>query len=87
MDIINESTWFADLHRLAEHEKSFALLPIGWGNEQKGPMLDGWQHHGGFTVAELQQHRRIRSVGARTGLFTGPCWHLILMGQPPSPWG
>lgn len=72
MNIIKEPTWFADLHRLAEYEKSFALLPIGWGNKQKGPMIEGWQHHGGFTVAQLQQHRRIRSVGARTGLLTGP---------------
>ena len=72
MGIINEPSWFADLHRLAAYEKSFALLPIGWGNEQKGPMLDGWQNHGGFTAAKLQQHQRIRSVGARTGLLTGP---------------
>ena len=71
MDIIIEPSWFADLHRLAKHEKSFALLPIGWGNKQKGPMLEGWQHHGGFTVAELQQQRRMRSVGVRTG-FKGP---------------
>jgi hypothetical protein len=53
-------------------EVDLALLPIGWGNEQKGPMLEGWQRHGGFTVAELQQHQRIRSVGVRTGLLTGP---------------
>jgi hypothetical protein len=72
MNILIESTWLADLHRLAKHEKSFALLPIGWGNKQKGPMLEGWQHHCGFTVTELQQIRRIRSVGARTGLLTGP---------------
>ena len=71
MDIINEPSWFADLHRLAAYEKSFALLPIGWGNKQKGPMLEGWQHHGGFTVAELQQQRCMRSVGVRTG-FKGP---------------
>lgn len=71
MDTINETSCFADLHRLAKHEKSFALLPIGWGNKQKGPMLEGWQHHGGFSVAELQQQRRMRSVGVRTG-FKGP---------------
>ena len=35
-------------------------------------MLDGWQHHGGYTVAQLQQHRQMRSVGARTGMLTGP---------------
>jgi hypothetical protein len=35
-------------------------------------MLSSWQHHPGFTVAELQAHRTMRSVGARTGLLTGP---------------
>ena len=35
-------------------------------------MLEGWQHHGGYTVAQLQQHRQMRSVGARTGMLTGP---------------
>ena len=68
----NPENWLAKLDRLQPFDVDLALLPIGWGNEQKGPMLDGWQHHGGFTVAELQQHQRIRSVGARTGLLTGP---------------
>jgi hypothetical protein len=49
-----------------------ALLPVGWGPDRKGPMLEGWQHHPGFTVAQLQAHRSMRSVGARTGLLTGP---------------
>jgi hypothetical protein len=35
-------------------------------------MLKDWQHHEGFTVAQLQAHRSMRSVGARTGLLTGP---------------
>lgn len=64
--------WFAELHRLAHLEHDLALLPIGWGTEQKGPMLMSWQHHPGFTVAQLQAHRSMRSVGARTGLLTGP---------------
>ena len=64
----NGSAWLAELNRLAPYQDDLALLPIGWGNKQKGPMLEGWQHHGGFTVAELQQHRRMRSVGIRTGL-------------------
>ncbi|MCP9925893.1 hypothetical protein KBY79_11815 [Synechococcus lacustris C3-12m-Tous] len=68
----NHENWLAKLDRLQPFEVDLALLPIGWGNEQKGPMLSDWQHHGGFTAAELQQHRRIRSVGARTGLLTGP---------------
>ena len=61
-----------ELQRLQPFEADLALLPIGWGTEQKGPMLEGWQHHGGYTVAQLQQHRQMRSVGARTGMLTGP---------------
>lgn len=64
--------WFAGLQRLAHLEQDLALLPIGWGADRKGPMLSGWQHHPGFTVAQLQRHYGIRSVGARTGLLTGP---------------
>ena len=64
--------WRQDLQRLQPFEADLALLPIGWGTEHKGPMLEGWQHHGGFTVAQLQAHRSMRSVGARTGLLTGP---------------
>lgn len=60
------------LQRLQPLEDDLALLPIGWGTERKGPMLEGWQHHDGFTVAQLLQVRGMRSVGARTGLLTGP---------------
>jgi hypothetical protein len=64
--------WRQELQRLQPFEADLALLPIGWGTEHKGPMMEGWQHHGGFTVAQLQQHRQMRSVGARTGMLTGP---------------
>ena len=64
--------WRQQLHRLQHLEQDLALLPIGWGTDRKGPMLEGWQHHPGFTVAQLQAHRSMRSVGARTGLLTGP---------------
>ena len=64
--------WFAELPRLAHLEQDLALLPVGWGAERKGPMLDGWQHHPGFTVAQLLSRYGIRSVGARTGMHTGP---------------
>jgi len=68
----DRAQWRQDLHRLKPFEADFALLPIGWGTEQKGPMLKGWQHHVGFTVEQLQGRYGIRSVGARTGLLTGP---------------
>ena len=68
----DRAQWCQDLHRLQPFEAELALLPIGWGTEQKGPMLEGWQHHGGFTVEQLQGRYGIRSVGARTGMLTGP---------------
>jgi len=68
-------TWLSDLDRLKHLESDLALLPVGWGNEGKGPMLrkeDDWPHHPGFTIDQLQNVSGIGSVGARTGLLTGP---------------
>ena len=76
-----QAPWRQELQRLQPFEADLALLPVGWGTENKGPMLEGWQHHGGFTVAQLQQHRQMRSVGARTGLLTGPLLAFDFDGQ------
>ena len=65
-------SWFSELDRLQPLADDLALLPVGWGNEGKGPMLNGWQKHAGFTVNQLQAADGMRSVGARTGLLTGP---------------
>jgi hypothetical protein len=64
--------WLMEVHRLQHLEGDLALLPVGWGSDKKGPMLDDWQHHAGFTVEQLQRRYGIRSVGARTGILTGP---------------
>jgi len=77
----DRAQWRQDLQRLQPFEADLALLPIGWGTEHKGPMLEGWQHHSGFTVAQLQAHRSMRSVGARTGLLTGPLLAFDFDGQ------
>jgi len=61
-----------ELQRLQPFEAELALLPIGWGEGNKGPMLQGWQNNHGVSVSKLQRWPGIRSVGARTGLFTGP---------------
>lgn len=68
----NPEQWLTKLERLQPFEAELALLPIGWGTEQKGPMLEGWQHHQGVSISKLQRWPGIRSVGARTGLLTGP---------------
>lgn len=65
-------TWLSELHRLQPLEHDLALLPVGWGGSGKGPMLNAWQQHDGFTVDQLSAVAGIRSVGARTGLHTGP---------------
>ena len=64
--------WFAGLHRLAPLQSDLALLPCGWGDQFKGPMLREWQKHPGYSLALLMAVRGIRSVGARTGIHTGP---------------
>ena len=72
--LINPVTpsWFSDLDRLSTYEKDLALLPVGWGSGGKGPMLKGWPRHRGFTTDQLKSVPGIRSVGARTGISTGP---------------
>ena len=65
-------SWLSDLQRLQPLQSDLALLPVGWGSGGKAPMLTGWQHHPGHTIAELQGTAGIRAVGARTGLLTGP---------------
>jgi len=68
----NPEQWLAKLERLQPFEAELALLPIGWGTNQKGPMLEVWQHHQGVSISKLQRWPGIRSVGAKTGLLTGP---------------
>ena len=68
-------SWLSQLDRLQHLEADLALLPVGWGTEGKGPMLrkeGDWPHHPGFTVEQLRAVSGIKSVGARTGLLTGP---------------
>ena len=64
--------WRSELHRLQPLAADLALLPVGWGNEKKGPMLEAWQKHPGYAITDLLATRGIRSVGGRTGLHTGP---------------
>ena len=64
--------WLDQLHRLQPLENDLDLLPVGWGTGCKGPMLTGWQNHHGHTIDELHAWPGIHSVGARTGLHTGP---------------
>lgn len=59
----NRENWLAKLDRLQPFDAELALLPIGWGAERKGPMLEEWQHHEGISISKLQRWHDIRSVG------------------------
>ena len=48
-----------------ELAKSNVLLPIGWGDDKKAPMLRKWQLHKGFTVEELAKINNAYAVGLR----------------------
>ena len=48
-----------------ELAKTNVLLPIGWGDDKKAPMLYKWQLHKGFTVEELSKIKNAFSVGLR----------------------
>ena len=57
------------LEQLQSLEADLALLPCG-GN--KKPLINKWQMHTGFSIAELIAYPGIRAIGARTGVNTGP---------------
>ena len=70
------ANWRPLCDRLTPLAADLALLPVGGGIDGKAPLFAGWQHHTGFTVPQLLAAPGARSVGARTGLLTGPlaCW-------------
>jgi len=57
------------LEQLQSLEAELALLPCG-GN--KKPLINKWQMHTGFSIADLIAYPGIRAIGARTGVNTGP---------------
>ena len=73
-----QTDWFAQIHRL---HPDLILLPIGWGNECKGPMLHGWQKHPGFTADQIRATHGVRSVGIRTGIRPLPIVSFDFDGQ------
>lgn len=74
-------TWLSELDRLQHLESELALLPVGRGPELKAPQFLGRKYGPeedwtiqALTVEEIRNHRHqpVHSVGARTGLHTGP---------------
>ena len=74
--------WKSELERLRPLQDALALIPVGWGSEGKAPMFYGKDHKTtpedwtkeALTVDQLLAwpRRPFHSVGARTGLLTGP---------------
>ena len=52
--------------RLEPISKTDRLLPVGWGSERKGPMVDKWPQHPGATIAELFRWIGMSSIGVIT---------------------
>jgi len=55
------------LARLEPISNRDRLLPVGWGSERKGPMVDNWPEHPGATIAELSRWVGMQSIGVITG--------------------
>lgn len=67
------SAFQAELQRLRPLENQLRLLPVGWGDDCKAPMLrkeDDWPTHPGFTVDQLEAMRANKGMKS-TGLITG----------------
>ena len=57
-----------NLHQLQQYKElaeNNVLLPIGWGDDKKAPMLHKWQLHKGFTLEELSKIKNAFAVGVR----------------------
>ena len=57
-----------DLQQLQQYKElaiNNVLLPVGWGDDKKAPMLNKWQLHKGFTLEELSKTPNAFSVGLR----------------------
>ena len=53
------------LQQFKELSRNNALLPIGWGDDRKAPMLKKWQLHKGFTIEELLIINNVYALGLR----------------------
>ena len=54
-----------ELDQLKVFEKSDCLLPIGWGDKKKAPMLFDWPIVEGYTIEQLKKFHNAFAVGLR----------------------
>ena len=60
------------LDRLRPIATEHPLLPIGWGDHKKAPMLYKWQKHLGYSIEQLKNHPDAIAVGVR-------CDHILCL--------
>lgn len=81
--------------RLKDLENKIRLIPVGWGNSGKGPMLKNWQNHKGYTIEQILDIPKIEAVGAITGIgdvsllvfdFDGESAFDYALSQNINPW-
>ena len=53
------------LKRVEPISRQHCLLPVGWGESQKAPMLSGWTTHSGFSVSEVSSHPGLVACSVR----------------------
>jgi hypothetical protein len=65
------AAWAGDWRQLLPHLDGLPLLPCGWGDEKKAPMLDQWEA-ASFAPHEIAaMNGAVRCVGTRTGTDAG----------------
>ena len=55
-------------HRLNPLAERFAFIPLSG----KIPLIKGWTANDGYSIEKLLNYKKCTTIGARTGLFTGP---------------
>lgn len=58
--------WANNAQRLVPLQEKYRLLPVGWGTDGKGPMLQNWPTHPGYRVPELLSTRGVKAIGVIT---------------------
>ena len=69
-------------HRLNPLAERFAFIPLSG----KIPLIKGWPKSKGYSINDLLKYQNCSTIGARTGLFTGPLLCFDLDGESAWYW-
>ena len=69
-------------HRLDPLAERFAFIPLSG----KIPLIKGWPKSKGYNIKDLLNYKNCTTIGARTGLFTGPLLCFYLDGKSAWYW-